>query len=129
MCYPKMKEVILKDESGILPIIEVREEDLMAFRTFWPHDPLFQILSRSLDEETVVWLSLCTRLVRRPSTFLQFFENLSQDIFESAMRSAPELVQQALIPHRNMSMSSSGSVSNSSSSGCGGSTTGSSSRD
>ncbi|KAH0557564.1 hypothetical protein KQX54_008193 [Cotesia glomerata] len=80
MCYPKMKEVIFKDESGILPVIEEREEDLMAFRTFWPHDPLFQILSRRLDEDTVVWLSLYTRLVRRPSTFLQLNENISRTI-------------------------------------------------
>ncbi|CAG5090581.1 Protein of unknown function [Cotesia congregata] len=98
MCYSKCEETVLQEESGILPVIEVTIEDLEAFRTLWPQDPLFRILPPRLNEETIVWLSLCTRLVRQGQTYLEFFMSLSRSVFDSAMRSAPDAVREALVP-------------------------------
>lgn len=123
MCYSKCEETVLQEESGILPVIEVTVEDLEAFRTLWPQNPLFRILPSRLNEETIVWLSLCTRLVRQGQTYLevcqtwcllkyvthkltlllnlsmlQFFMSLSRSVFDAAMRSAPDAVREALVP-------------------------------
>ncbi|XP_044590866.1 uncharacterized protein LOC123269322 [Cotesia glomerata] len=98
MCYSKCKETVLQEESGILPVIEVTVEDLEAFRPLWPQDPLFRILPSWLNEETIVWLSLCTRLVRQGQTYLEFFMSLSRSVFDAAMRSAPDAVREALVP-------------------------------